>query len=164
MKLKKKKHIFDIANLQFVLKTCNPTIKRAKMFHSNIYFRISLLPFAKQTYWCEKATHVLWFLCCSPVSKWLLYRQRGAVCCKMLLRHNWVRFVYSKRARVFRTFLARVFPTIDTGDFTRFWRFLKVKIRRKTVDGACVEGNINRVVYSGCRLLCWLALTTAVIP
>lgn len=110
-----KTHIFNIANLQFVLKTCNPTIKRAKISHRSISFRISLPPFANQTYWCEKAALVLWFLCSSPVSKWLLYRQRGAVCCKMLLRHNWVRLVHSKRRYVFRTFHARVSPTIDTG-------------------------------------------------
>lgn len=29
-------------------------------------------------------------------TKWLLYRQRIALCCEMLLRHNWVRLDHSR--------------------------------------------------------------------
>lgn len=47
-------------------------------------------------------SYTLCFLCCSHVSKWLLYRQRRALCCKMLLRHNWVRLVHSRRVKYFR--------------------------------------------------------------
>lgn len=50
-------------------------------------------PLSKQTcffWWYVSCTCAMVSLLLS-VSKWLLYRQRKALCCEMLLRHNWVR-------------------------------------------------------------------------
>lgn len=83
------KNVFNIAQLTFVFKTCNPSHKRK---YKNVYFTSFLYPL----FFLKKALSgelLSWFVCCAVVSKWLLFRQRRALCCKMLLRHNWVRLV-----------------------------------------------------------------------
>lgn len=53
---------------------------------------------------------IMFFSACSLVSKWLLYRQRRAVCCEMLLRHNWVGEARAYgRAEAFRSMFSRCF-------------------------------------------------------
>lgn len=75
-------------------------------------FGVSFLPekIVTVTRWAA----IMRFSACSLVSKWLLYRQRRAVCCEMLLRHNWV-----GEARAFRSgsFLLDVFSLGDSRPF-----------------------------------------------
>lgn len=86
-------YLIDVVDLQLVFKPCNPRLKTSKrnlrgrnlvLFHCFHLFRRH-----------PENWHVgylfKWFLCLFSVSKWLLHRQRRALCCEMCLRHNWVR-------------------------------------------------------------------------
>lgn len=79
---------------------------------------------------------VQWFLCCSPVSKWLLYRQRRALCCEMLLRHNWVRLV--RRGHI-SAIQRGILASSDTGLILLEWAYVYLEVNKKKIRRWCFE-------------------------